>query len=150
MVTVRLRDGKTIDRIRQKARITDVAEHLARKNGNGHNISWERRTIDEQGKWQNVDQEDAVKIPRRPNTMRKVDIQKIAGTQWISRTADRTKWRQLGEAYVQRWTKIRWEWWCWTVNTRDQISSRIRWNIYLTKYESDSFERNLQRRKLGR
>jgi len=56
-----------------------------------HENGWARKVTDWRPK-------GCCRNPRRPKPRWKDDIQKVTGVQWMSRTADRTRWRHLGEA----------------------------------------------------
>ena len=34
---------------------------------------------------------------------------KIAGSRWLQVALDRSRWKSIGEAYVQQWTAIGWD-----------------------------------------
>ena len=84
MLEIRLQDRKTNEWIRSDLMRVDY-DRWTKKT-----TEWRPRTR----KWN----------PGRPRTRWKDDIQKLAGTQWMSLTTDRSEWRQIGEAYFRIWT----------------------------------------------
>ena len=106
MLGIRLQDRKTNEWIRQKTKVIDIAERVARQKWKwaGHLMRvddnrWTKKTTE----WR---PRTTKRNPGRPRTRWKDDIQKLAGTQWMSLTTDRREWRQIGEAYVRRWTVL--------------------------------------------
>lgn len=39
------------------------------------------------------------------------DIRNVAGISWMRKAENRTKWRAIGEPYIQQWTNTD-SWWC--------------------------------------
>lgn len=148
MIGVRLQDRRTNDWIRQKTKVTDIAERVARLKWNwaGHLM----RTED--GRWTRKATEwrprTTKRNPGRPKTRWKDDIQKQAGTQWMSRTSNRNQWRQIGEAYVQKWMEKSWRWW---VNPRKGTAPSAK-KLFLSRYscckQSKALDKSINSRYL--
>ena len=102
MLGISLRDKKTNQWIRQQTKVVDVMERIS-------NLKWNwaghiARTTDE--RWtKNI---MSWRPPRtrpmgRPPDRWTNSITRMAGTNWQQVAMDRTKWKELGEAYVQQW-----------------------------------------------
>lgn len=137
-------ENKWLDQTKNK----DIAERVARLKWNwaGHLM----RTED--GRWTRKATEwrprTTKRNPGRPKTRWKDDIQKQAGTQWKSRTSNRNEWRQIGEAYVQKWMEKSWRWW---VNPRKGTAPSAK-KLFLSRYscckQSKALDKSINSRYL--
>lgn len=106
MLGVSLRDRIRNEVIRQRTRVIDVAHRISK-------LKWQwaghicRRTDNRWGKrvleWRPRLGKRSV---GRPQARWSDDLRKTAGRSWMREAIDRTKWREIGEAYVQQWTAI--------------------------------------------
>ena len=106
MLGVSLKDRIRNEVIRQRTKVTDIAErisklkwqwagHICRRTDN----RWGRRVLE----WRPRLGKRSV---GRPWARWSDDIRKVAGSGWKRKTEDRVEWRAIGEAYVQQWTNI--------------------------------------------
>ena len=100
MLGIRLQDRKTSKWISQKTKVIDIAERVARQKWKwvGHLM----RVDDNRPRRQRSGGPEQRKGTQDARTRWKDDIQKLAGTQWMSLMIDRSEWRQIGDAYVRR------------------------------------------------
>jgi hypothetical protein len=47
----------------------------------------------------------------RPQARWRDDLRRTAGRSWMRVAKDQSKWREVGETYVQQWTVVDWWWW---------------------------------------
>ncbi|CAB3240548.1 unnamed protein product [Arctia plantaginis] len=106
MLGVSLRDRIRNEVIRQRTKVTDIAYRISKLKWQwaGH-IS--RRTDNRWGKrvleWRPRLGKRSV---GRPQARWSDDLRKMAGRSWMREAQNRSKWRAMGEAYVQQWTAI--------------------------------------------
>lgn len=104
MLGVSLRDRIRNEEIRRRTKVTDIAYrvsklkwqwagHIARRTDG----RWSRRVLE----WRPRTGKRSV---GRPPARWTDDIVKSAGKHWMRAASDRTRWKSLGEAYVQQWT----------------------------------------------
>ena len=95
MLGVSLRDHIRNEDLRRRTGVTDVVNQIRKLKWNwaGHvaRMSWRRLRLDKRSKG-------------RPPTHWTDDLKRFAGN-WIQRAQDRKEWVELGEAYVQQWTR---------------------------------------------
>lgn len=106
MLGVSLRDRIRNEEIRRRTKVTDIARRIAK-------LKWQwaghiaRRT---DGRWGRKVLEWRPRTGRRnvgrPPTRWTDDLVKAAGIRWMREAQNRSKWRCLGEAYVQQWTSF--------------------------------------------
>jgi hypothetical protein len=101
-----LRDRIRNETIRQKTKVTDIAHristlkwqkagHMSRRTDN----RWGKRVLE----WRPRLGKRSV---GRPQAKWSDDSRKKAGRSWMRVDEDRTKWREVGKAYVQQWTAV--------------------------------------------
>ncbi|CAH2083561.1 unnamed protein product [Euphydryas editha] len=106
MLGVSLKDRIRNETIRERTKVTDVAQRIS-------TLKWQwaghlcRRT---DGRWSRRVLEWRPRIGKRsvgrPPTRWTDDLRRIAGVGWMRIAESRDVWRELGEAYVQQWTAI--------------------------------------------
>ena len=104
MLGVSLRDHIRNEVIRQRTRVTDIAQRISK-------LKWQwaghicRRT---DGRWGKRVLEWRPRIGKRrvgrPVSRWGDDIRRAVGNDWRRIAEDRAQWRAMGEAYVQQWT----------------------------------------------
>ena len=114
MLGVSLRNHIRNEYLRRRTGVTDEinqirklkwnwAGHVARKSDR----RWTKRLLE----WRpRLDK----RSKGRPPTRWTDDLRRFAGN-WIQKAQDRKEWAEIGEAYVQQWTR-RAEWWWWWFN----------------------------------
>lgn len=104
MLGIRLIDRKTNIWIRSKTKVKDVVEYVTTLKWTfaGHNA----RHID--GRWNNQIQNwrpwMGQRTRGRPQMRWGDDLKRIGGLHWKRAAQNRTRWREMREAYVQSWT----------------------------------------------
>ena len=104
MLGVSLRDKIRNEEIRRRTKVTDIAlkvsklkwqwaGHIARRTDN----RWGKKVLE----WRPRTGRRSV---GRPPTRWTDDLVKTAGNRWMQEASSRSKWRSMGEAYVQQWT----------------------------------------------
>ena len=104
MLGISRRNRKTNELIRQQTEVCDViyrtanlkwqwAGHVARLKDH----RWTRKILE----WK---PRNTTRNRGRPPTRWTDDIKRCAGN-WLSVAQDRRRWREIGEAYVQQWTR---------------------------------------------
>jgi hypothetical protein len=102
MLGVTLRDRMTNQWIRQQTKVVDVMERTA-------SLKWSwaghiARRTDERWTKKIMNWRPPKTRPRgRPPERWSDGIKKMAGTNWQQVAMDRSKWKEIGEAYIQQW-----------------------------------------------
>lgn len=105
MLGISLRDHKTNEYIRRKTRVTDISERIAKLKWDyaGHVArTKDRRWNEKILHWRPW---EGGRSQGKPNTRWYDDIKRTAGLNWTKTAQNRTRWRTLREAYVQKWTQ---------------------------------------------
>ena len=102
MLGITLRDRMTNQWIRQQTRVVDVMERIASLKWSwaGHiarrtDERWTKKIMN----WRPYKRRAIGRPPERWTN----GIKNIAGTNWQQMAMDRTKWKEVGEAYIQQW-----------------------------------------------
>jgi hypothetical protein len=102
MLGISLRDKKTNQWIRQQTKIVDVMERIASLKWNwaGHiarmtDDRWTKAIMN----WRPPTTRPMGRPPERWTN----GIKRAAGSNWQQVAMDRSKWKELGEAYIQQW-----------------------------------------------
>lgn len=104
MLGVKLKDKKQNNWIRNKTKVKDAGQHIARLKWSfaGHNAR------QKDNRWNTAIQQwrpwMGKRTRGRPQMRWGDDIKKIGGTHWKRKAQNRNDWKILGEAYVQNWT----------------------------------------------
>ncbi|CAG9835439.1 unnamed protein product [Diabrotica balteata] len=105
MLHIRLMDKKRNEWIREKTKVRDVRQEVAKLKWRfaGHNIRqkedrWNKILIS----WRPWEYK---RSRGRPQMRWADDIKKHVGSRWMTVATDREEWKRIGEAYVQRWTE---------------------------------------------
>jgi hypothetical protein len=102
MLGISLRDKMTNQWIRQQTKVVDVMERIA-------SLKWSwaghiARRTDERWTKKIMNWRPPKTRPRgRPPERWTDGIRKMAGTNWQQVAMDRSKWKEIGEAYIQQW-----------------------------------------------
>lgn len=102
MLGITLRDRMTNQWIRQQTRVVDVMKRIA-------TLKWSwaghiARRTDERWTKKIMNWRPPITRPvGRPPERWRNGIKRIAGTNWQQVAMDRSKWKEIGEAYIQQW-----------------------------------------------
>ena len=103
MLGVSLKDRKTNEWVRNKTRVTDVVQRIS-------GLKWDfaghvARAVD--GRWNSKLLHWRPWLGKRPRGRPQMrwtdDLKMSAGLMWVSEANNRTKWRSMREAYIQKW-----------------------------------------------